>query len=108
MLNNWALWWCIGFVYTVFYVQPAVAPPAVHTIEIKEMKFIPATIQVKKGDTIIWTNRDIVVHNVTEEKSKAWASGIISAGKSWKMVATKSAEYFCSLHPVMKGKILVQ
>src|SRR5688500_15812672 len=87
--------------------QPKGSLPKLHTVEIKEMKFWPAEIQVKKGDTIIWINRDMVPHNVTEEKRKAWASPVLPTGKSWKMVARESAQYFCSLHPVMRGKIQV-
>jgi plastocyanin len=82
--------------------------PKTHMVLIKEMKFVPAAIAVKKGDVVVWINRDIVVHNVTEEKSKAWASPAIAAGKSWKMVIKQSSVYFCSLHPVMKGEIQVQ
>lgn len=82
--------------------------PQVFTVAIKGMKFVPAEIQVKKGDTIVWINQDIMAHNVTEEKRKAWASPLLPAGKSWKMVARESSTYFCSLHPVMKGKIQVK
>ncbi|HEY1025588.1 MAG TPA: plastocyanin/azurin family copper-binding protein [Sphingobacteriaceae bacterium] len=81
--------------------------PKVHTVEIKGMKFLPAEVRVKKGDIVLWINKDMVVHNVTEEKSRAWTSQAIPAGKSWKMVVKQSDAYFCTLHPVMKGKIRI-
>ena len=79
--------------------------PKVLTVEIKDMKFVPKNITVNKGDTIVWINRDLVVHDVTEETSKAWTSGPIIAGGSWKMAIAEKANYYCSIHVVMKGKI---
>jgi len=79
--------------------------PKVYTVEIKDMKFVPEDITVKKGDTIIWVNDDIVTHDITEETSKAWSSGPLPAGKSWKHAVTDEASYYCSIHVVMKGKI---
>lgn len=79
-----------------------------HSVEIKQMQFIPATIKVNKGDTIEWINNDIVVHDITEEKNKDWASSPVAIGSKWQKVADKSADYFCSIHVVMKGKIIVE
>lgn len=78
-----------------------------HIVEISQMKFVPEVINVNKGDTIVWINKDMVEHDVTEEETHAWTSSRIPAGGSWKMVATKSDAYFCSLHVVMKGRIIV-
>ena len=81
--------------------------PQVHHVQIKSMKFEPAEITVNRGDTIVWTNLDIVSHDVTEEKAKSWTSSPITMGKTWKMAAQESADYYCSMHVVMKGKIVV-
>ena len=78
-----------------------------HIVEISQMKFVPEVINVNKGDTVMWINKDMVEHDVTEETEHSWTSSRIPAGGSWKMVATKSDAYFCSLHIVMKGKIIV-
>ena len=82
--------------------------PRIHHVQIKNMKFEPAQVTVSKGDSIVWTNLDIVNHDVTEEKTKAWTSGPITMGKVWKVEAAESADYFCSIHVVMKGKIIVE
>jgi plastocyanin len=81
---------------------------ASHKVELKGMKFQPAVLKVQKGDTITWINNDMVDHDVTEESSKEWSSSLLAPGKSWSMVADKSADYYCSIHVVMKGKIVVQ
>jgi plastocyanin len=72
------------------------------------MQFQPKELTVQKGDTIVWINRDIVAHDVTEESGKAWHSSPLATGNSWQLVATRSANYYCSIHVVMKGKLLVQ
>lgn len=77
-------------------------------VDIKQMQFQPAALTVAQGDTVIWTNHDIVTHDVTEEKNKLWTSGPLDPGKSWSMVVDKGADYYCSIHVVMKGKLIVQ
>ena len=82
--------------------------PKTYTVEIKQMQFQPAEITVQKGDTILWMNHDMVAHDVTEYPDKVWTSGPLPPDKSWSMVAAKSVNYYCSIHMVMKGKIIVQ
>ena len=82
--------------------------PVSYTVEISTMKFTPSTLSVHKGDTIIFLNNDMVTHDVTEQKEKAWRSSPLAAGNSWSMVAMTSSDYYCSIHPVMTGKIIVE
>lgn len=81
---------------------------AVHTVTITGMKFEPATINIHAGDQIIWINKDIVDHDVTEQKTKSWSSSPLKSGASWAKVFTESTDYYCNLHQVMKGKIIVE
>jgi len=82
--------------------------PKTHIVEIKQMKFEPAEIKVHKGDRVLWINKDITNHDVTELSKNAWASSPLSTGQSWSMTVTQSEDYFCNLHQVMKGKIIVE
>lgn len=79
-----------------------------YQVDIKQMQFQPAELTLQKGDTVVWTNHDIVTHDVTEEKNKLWTSGPLDPGQSWSKVVTESADYFCSIHVVMKGKLIVK
>jgi plastocyanin len=81
--------------------------PAVHVVEISQMKFIPEVLKVSKGDTVVWINKDMVAHDVTELNSNLWSSSKMAAGASWKIALQNSQVYYCSLHVVMKGKIVV-
>lgn len=82
--------------------------PKVHIVEIRQMKFNPAELKVHRGDKVVWVNHDILVHDITEEKSKAWTSAALPVGSSWGMVFTKSSTYYCSIHVVMKGTVIVE
>ena len=84
------------------------SPPSLYIIQIQQMKFLPANITVHAGDTIMWINNDMVAHDVTEEKNKSWSSSLLQPGKSWKLVPKSSADYYCSIHAVMKGSFEVK
>ncbi len=84
--------------------SPEVYLPVTHTVEFRNMKFVPSDIQVKKGDSIVFVNKDMVIHNVTEEK-KRWSSPTIAPNDSWTLTVKESFSYYCSFHPMMKGKV---
>ncbi len=85
----------------------SIQKPKLYTVEIKDMKYVPDDITVNKGDTVLWINRDMMSHDVTEE-GNAWTSSVIPADSSWKMEVAEPSNYYCSIHVVMKGKIRVQ
>lgn len=76
-------------------------------VTIENMKFNPATVSVKKGDKVTFINKDIVAHNATETKS-LWASPLLQNGESWTFSPEKTTDYYCTVHVVMKGKIIVK
>ncbi len=82
--------------------------PSLYIVQIEQMKFLPADINVNKGDTVMWVNNDMVAHDVTEEKNRSWSSSLLQPGKSWKLVVDESADYYCSIHVVMKGSIAIK
>lgn len=77
-------------------------------VNIAQMAFSPAEITINKGDKIVFVNNDLVAHDVTEEGSKAWSSSVLQPGQEWSFVPTSSADYYCTIHPVMKGKIIIR
>jgi plastocyanin len=85
-------------------------PPAykTYTVEIKDMKFIPEEIKVKSGDQVVFINRDMVVHCVRQVGDTGWISPAIPADGTWFIMAKGSADYYCAIHKVMKGKIIVE
>ncbi len=78
------------------------------TVIIRQMQFIPAELKVKKGDTVVWINKDMVEHTVASERRKMFYSDTLPVGASWKLAASDSATYFCTIHPTMKGKLVLK
>lgn len=89
-------------------LAPVRPQPRVYTVEIRHMKFQSAELKVHKGDTVVFINRDFVTHDVTEESSKSLTSSPLPVGKSWSLAVAQSSNYYCSIHQVMKGKIVVE
>lgn len=82
--------------------------PGTDTVFISQMKFQPEELYINKWDTIVWINNDIVSHDVTEFPQKEWTSDTIAPGESWKTELGVNTNYFCSIHPTMKGKIIIR
>jgi plastocyanin len=80
----------------------------IHVVEIRQMQFVPDTVHVHEGDSVRWVNKDIVDHDVTEAAAHAWKSSRLKPGQVWTLAASQSADYYCNLHQVMKGKIVVE
>lgn len=87
---------------------PVVNRPHYHTVEIKQMKFIPQELTVARGDTVVWVNNGITAHDVTAQPQPTWTSSSMPVGGSWKMIIDESSDYYCSIHVVMKGKLVVK
>lgn len=96
---------------------PPVAPPVAeekmetaattHNVEIKGFAFNPPVINIKKGDSITWTNQDGVGHTATGD---GFDTGILMKGESKTIAFNEVGEfrYICTPHPNMRGKIIVE
>ena len=85
------------------------AKPKVHTVVIEAMKFSPEVTEVSAGDSVVWINKDPFPHNVVAD-NRAFHSREIATNSRWKMKATRkgSIAYVCTLHPTMKGTLVVK
>ena len=84
--------------------------PKTYNIEIKDFAFSPSSLTINKGDTVIWTNKDSVSHPVTSDSGNELNSGTLSQGQTYSHTfsAAETFFYHCSVHPMMKAKIIVQ
>lgn len=80
-----------------------------YSVNIENMKFNTENVTAQKGDTVVWTNNDLVPHTVTA-LDQSFDSKVIDAGKTWTLVLKKIGitNYKCTFHPSMIGKITVQ
>jgi plastocyanin len=85
---------------------------AAGTVNIKNMMFTPSQITVQKGAKVTWTNNDSVAHTVTDDLSNVGgpASAQIPGGETYSFTFNKtgSFQYHCSIHPSMRGTIVVK
>ena len=103
------------FVYVLVASAALVAPavkasdPVTTTVAIRDFVFAPAVVKIKLGEAIVWVNSDEEPHTVVA-KDKSFRSSTLDT--SQKFVQTFSAagefEYFCSFHPHMTGRIVVE
>lgn len=80
--------------------------PVTHAIAIDRLAFRPPELRVARGDTVTWTNDDLVPHTVTAVDGR-WDSGEIPPGGTFTIVVetTDSIPYDCRYHPVMIGEL---
>jgi plastocyanin len=90
-------------------LEVAARKPATVRITIEAMKFSPADATAHPGDTIVWTNTDVVAHTVTS-KAGLFDSKLIPPGGTWKYIVRKPGEfdYKCSYHLPMAGTFTVR
>ena len=87
---------------------PALARPSMVAVAIEHFAFMPASVKVAEGDVIVFTNNDIVPHTATAADG-SWTTGEIAHGRSARVRLPVNAgvEFFCRLHPVMKGHLTI-
>jgi plastocyanin len=76
--------------------------------------FDPASTAVSAGTTVTWTNHDTTLHTVTSGSAESgptaeFDSSYLNAGKTFQHKFDKAGtfDYYCTLHPFMKGEVVV-
>ena len=84
-------------------------PSSEATVTIDNFSFSPATVTVPAGTTIRWTNRDDIPHTVVSN-DKVFKSKVLDTDEAFAYTFSKPGtySYFCSIHPKMVGKVVVQ
>ena len=78
------------------------------SILISDFSFQPDSITVAAGSTVVWTNEDSAPHTVTADDGSFESPRMNSGGKfEHTFPQPGSYEYYCAIHPAMKGEISV-
>ena len=80
-----------------------------NTVLIDNFTFTPKELTVPVGTTVKWVNHDDIPHTVVET-NKFFRSQALDTNDTFSFTFTKAGtfDYFCSLHPHMVGKVIVQ
>ena len=99
-------------------VTPTTTPielPATPTVNIQNFAFTPAVIPVPAGTTVTWVNLDTTDHAIVSDAQGTTAQGALftssslpkGASYSFKFATPGTYPYHCSIHPSMKGTVVV-
>lgn len=88
-------------------VQTTANLPMTVTVENIDFSFYPAEVVIAKGGTVTWKQKDYEEHRVV---GPGFDSGNLARDKTFSYTFNEvgTFEYRCSLHPSMKGKIIVK
>jgi plastocyanin len=91
--------------------QASQTAPAAIEVTIDNFSFSPGTLTVVVGTTITWTNRDDIPHTVVStDDPRVFKSKVLDTDEKFSYTFSKAGvfPYFCSVHPKMTGKVVVQ
>jgi plastocyanin len=81
-------------------------------VQIKDLSFVPADINIEKGTTVVWKNEDAVAHIVvSDDPAKSnFLSPEIKTDETYSFTFEQPGKfsYHCQIHPEMKGTIVVK
>ena len=78
-------------------------------VRIDNFSFAPQTLTVAAGTTVTWTNRDDIPHSVVSTDG-VFKSKVRDTDEKFSYTFAKAGvyPYYCSIHPKMTGKVVVQ
>ncbi len=81
-----------------------------YQVKIDNFSFAPASLTVPVGATVTWINQDDVPHKVVSSDDKGIKSPVLDTDQKFTFTFTQAGTYayFCSIHPKMTGKVIVQ
>jgi plastocyanin len=94
---------------SLFAAPSRAARAATHTVAIDGVTFVPATLVVKAGETVVWVNKDPFPHTVASQTG-GFNSPAIAPGQTWSYTPPKPGvfPYLCTLHPTMHATLTVE
>ena len=80
-----------------------------YDVGITGFAFSPAILNIKAGDTVIWTNKDAAPHTVTSDSGSELASLDLPTAGAYSHTFMKAGtySYHCKIHSGMKAQIIV-
>jgi plastocyanin len=81
----------------------------VATVSMDHNTFIPGEITVVPGTTVTWVNNEAMPHTVVDLNRGFRSKALVKdASFSFTFATAGDYNYLCSIHPNMKGKVVVK
>jgi amicyanin len=121
--NLWLSGWTMAIVTALLFAGPLpvragssnnnssndrpTAVPAV--VKIDNFSFEPQTLTVPAGTTVTWTNQDDIPHTAVSTEG-VFKSKVMDTDEKFSYTFTKAGTYpyYCTIHPKMTGKVVVE
>lgn len=90
--------------------SPSGGAATTYSVEIRNFAFAPKELTVPAGARIVWTNRDEEPHVVVSVDGTFKPSQALDTNDSFATVLAKPGtyQYYCGIHPMMVGRIVVR
>ncbi len=87
---------------------PVTSTASQNSVAVQNLAFSPSMLTIQKGANVTWKNDDSVQHTIVSD-SPAFSSPVLNTGDNYTFQFNSSGSfpYHCSLHPYMKGTIVV-
>ncbi|RYU89970.1 hypothetical protein EWM62_10520 [Mucilaginibacter terrigena] len=89
-------------------IPPVTNPTSAANVSIKDFAFGSASVTIKKGQAVTWTNQDSAPHTVTDNNG-AFDSGTIAVNAKYTHTfpATGTFTYHCTFHSMMANATVI-
>lgn len=89
-------------------IPTTTSAPVTKNVTIQGFAFNQSSLTIKKGDTIVWTNKDSVPHTVTGNAGGP-SSGTLNQNQTYSFTfnSVGTFSYKCAPHPSMTGVVMV-
>ncbi len=90
--------------------NPSSNIPMRYRVRTANFAFSPATLTIKEGDTVTWTNNDNAPHTITSDSDSEIDSSPFENGQTFSHTFSQAGtyKYHCAVHTGMRGEVVVQ
>jgi plastocyanin len=96
-----------ALVIAIAAVAPSVAQATSQVVVIKDFAFMPTPATINVGESVTWLNNDLFNHTVTSDTGAFDKPVAAGANVTVSFAVAGTYAYHCSIHPTMKGTIIV-
>jgi plastocyanin len=100
----------VGLALIGFTGNASAGEPQAAQVTIDNFSFTPATLTIPAGTVVTWVNHDDIPHTVVSDDKTTFKSRALDTDDKFSFTFAKPGtySYFCSIHPKMTAKVIVQ
>jgi plastocyanin len=100
----------VGLVLVGFAGNASAGETPAAQVTIDNFSFTPATLTISAGTVVTWVNHDDIPHTVVSDDKTTFKSRALDTDDKFSFTFAKPGtySYFCSIHPKMTAKVVVQ